>query len=163
MTTSGASAFTTFTALTALGAATVGGVFFAFSTFVLPGLRRLPVAGGTAAMQQINVTAVRPGLMSALFGTAALCLVVTVWALATGEARRNPALVVGAVLYLFGCVGVTIGYNVPLNNTLAALPADASSAAGWAEFLRRWSVGNHVRTVACLASAAAYLWALRHV
>ena len=162
MTSSAAPALTTLTAVCALGSATVGGVFFAFSTFVLPGLRRLPPAGGIAAMQQVNVTAVRPGLMSALFGTAALCLVLAIWAGASGEIRRNPALLIGALLYLVGAVGVTAAYNVPLNNALAALPATPAGAAGWADFLRGWAVGNHVRTVTCLGAAAAFLVALRH-
>ncbi|MGI8458460.1 MAG: DUF1772 domain-containing protein [Propionibacteriaceae bacterium] len=149
------------TALCALGSATVGGIFYAFSTFVLPGLGRLPPSGGVAAMQQVNVTAVRPGLMSVLFGTAALCLAAAIWALASGEARRNPALLIGALLYLVGGVGVTVAYNVPLNNALVALPADTSSAAGWADFLHRWAAGNHVRTITCLGAAVAFLVALR--
>ncbi len=41
----------------ALGSATVGGAFFAFSTFAMQGLRRLPPAQGAAAMQEINVMA----------------------------------------------------------------------------------------------------------
>ena len=45
--------------VTAVGAACTGGVLFAFSSFVMPALRRLPPAQGVAAMQSINVTAVR--------------------------------------------------------------------------------------------------------
>jgi len=59
------------TGVAALGSATVGGVFYGFSTFIMRGLRQLPPASGAAAMQQINIAAVRPGLMAALFGTAA--------------------------------------------------------------------------------------------
>ena len=47
----------------------VGGVLYAFSSFVMSGLRQLPPAQGMAAMQSINVTAVRPGLMIPFFGT----------------------------------------------------------------------------------------------
>jgi hypothetical protein len=36
------------------------GVFFAFSSFVMAALRRLPAAQGIAAMQSIHVTAVTP-------------------------------------------------------------------------------------------------------
>jgi uncharacterized membrane protein len=38
-----------------LGAAMIAGVFFAFSSFVMPALARLPAAGGISAMQSINV------------------------------------------------------------------------------------------------------------
>ena len=58
----------------ALGCGAVGGVFFAFSTFVMRGLGRLPAAHGSAAMQAINVTAVSPLFMISLFGTAGACL-----------------------------------------------------------------------------------------
>lgn len=52
-----------------LGCGLNAGVFFAFSGFVMAALRRLPAPQGIAAMQSINVTAVRPPLMAALFGT----------------------------------------------------------------------------------------------
>ena len=118
---------TLLTGIAATGSATVGGVFYAFSTFVMPGLRALPPAEGTAAMQKINVAAVRPGLMIALFGTAAVCVAVGVGAV-TGGLRPPPvALLAGSALYLVGTVGLTAGYHVPLNNALAQ--ADASDPA----------------------------------
>jgi uncharacterized membrane protein len=58
------------TLATALGCGLVAGVFFAFSTFVMPALKRLPPAHGIAAMQSINTVAVTPAFMTALFGTA---------------------------------------------------------------------------------------------
>ena len=58
----------------------VAGVFFAFSTFVMPALRRLPAAHGVAAMQSINVLAVTPVFMTALFGAGVGCLGLVVWA-----------------------------------------------------------------------------------
>lgn len=60
--------------LAALGCGLVGGAFFAFSSFVMPALGRLPGAEGIAAMQAINILAVTPAFMAALFGTAAVCL-----------------------------------------------------------------------------------------
>jgi hypothetical protein len=41
--------------LLCIGAATMGGVFFAFSTFVIKALARLPAGEGVAAMQRTNV------------------------------------------------------------------------------------------------------------
>jgi uncharacterized membrane protein len=48
------------TLATALGCGLVAGVFFAFSSFVMPALKRLPPAQGIAAMQSINKLAVTP-------------------------------------------------------------------------------------------------------
>ena len=50
----------TLTFFAAIGARVVGGVFFAFSNFVMPALARLPAAGGIAAMNSINVTVITP-------------------------------------------------------------------------------------------------------
>jgi uncharacterized membrane protein len=62
------------TLVTALGCGLNAGVFFAFSGFIMHGLRRLPAPPGITAMQSINVTAVTPAFMSVLFGTALACL-----------------------------------------------------------------------------------------
>src|SRR4029079_11289405 len=56
---------------TAVGAGAAGGVFFAFSTFVMPALDRLTPSQSIAAMQAINKAAPNPLFMLLLFGTAA--------------------------------------------------------------------------------------------
>ena len=56
-------------------------MLFAFSSFVMPALRRLPPAQGVAAMQSINVTAVRPPFMLVFGGTAVLSVALIVVAL----------------------------------------------------------------------------------
>ena len=68
------------TLVTALGCGLVAGVFFAFSTFVMAALKRLPAAEGIAAMQSINILAVTPIFMTTLFGTAVACLGLAAWA-----------------------------------------------------------------------------------
>ncbi|MEO1431449.1 MAG: hypothetical protein AAFV71_20795 [Cyanobacteria bacterium J06633_8] len=42
--------------ITAIGSAITGGIFYAFSTFVMKALSQQPVAGGIATMQSINIT-----------------------------------------------------------------------------------------------------------
>ena len=140
------------TVATAVGSAAVGGVFFAFSTFVTAALRRLPPAQGVAAMQSINVTAPMPPLMLLMFGTALACVALIVVAVVD----PSPWLLAGAVVYLLGDIAVTIASNVPRNDELAALdPDSAEAAARWPSWVREWLAGNHVRTVAGLAAAAA--------
>jgi uncharacterized membrane protein len=63
------------TFVSALGCGLMAGVFFAFSAFVMKALSHLPAAQGIAAMQSINVAAITPLFMAALFGTAVGCLV----------------------------------------------------------------------------------------
>lgn len=150
----------TLTIITALGCGTMAGVFFAFSAFVMAGLRRLPPAEGTAAMQSINITAVRPAFMTLFVGTAALCVVLGVRAATTWGDRTAVLLLVGALLYLVGCLGLTGGYHVPRNDALATLdPHGAGTATEWAEYLADWTRWNHVRTAASLGASTAFLLA----
>ena len=60
---------------TALGCGLVVGVFFAFSTFIMKALARLPAPQGIVAVQSINIVVINPLFMGALFGTGALCIV----------------------------------------------------------------------------------------
>jgi uncharacterized membrane protein len=145
------------TLVAALSCATMAGVFFAFSAFVMNGLGRLPAAQGIAAMQSINISAVRPAFMAALFGAAAACLALVVWALLTWDHRGAVLLLVGGVLYLVGAIGLTIVYHVPLNDALATVDPHSADAAGrWAGYLEGWTRWNHVRAAAALAAAAAF-------
>ena len=143
------------TLLAALGCAMMAGVFFAFSSFVMTALRRLPATQGIAAMQAINVLAVTPVFMTALFGTAVACVGLAAWATISWGEGPSALVLAGGALYLVGTIGVTIACNVPLNNRLAALHPQGADAAGyWDEYVTRWTAWNHVRTVAALAAAA---------
>ncbi len=143
------------TALTALGCALNAGVFFAFSAFVMPSLRRLPAAQGIAAMQSINVTAVTPAFMSALFGTALTCVAVIVAAVASWNESFGPYLAGGGALYLAGTIAPTIAYHVPRNDALTEVePESPDGARYWARYLAEWTRWNHVRAAAALAAAA---------
>jgi uncharacterized membrane protein len=146
---------------TALGCGLVAGAFFAFSSFVMAALGRLPAVGGIAAMQSINVVVINPVFMIALFGTGVACLGLIVWAVISAGGATATLVVAGCLLYLFGTVGVTAVCNVPLNNRLAGLrPGDPGAATFWNEYLRRWTAWNHVRTVAALLALAVLMVAL---
>jgi uncharacterized membrane protein len=143
------------TLVTALGCGLVAGVFFAFSSFVMAALKRLPAAEGIAAMQSINVLAVTPVFMTALFGTAAACLGLVVWAVISWGEEPSALVFAGGAIYLVGNIGVTIACNVPLNNRLATLHPQGADAAGhWTKYVTTWTARNHVRTSAALAAAA---------
>jgi uncharacterized membrane protein len=139
----------------ALGCGLVAGVFFAFSTFVMSALARLQAAQGIAAMQSINITAINPPFMVALFGTAAACLLLAVSSLFNWHQPGAAYLLVGSLLYLVGTVLVTIAFNVPLNDALAKVESGSTDGTSlWARYLTNWTIWNHVRTVAALAAAA---------
>jgi uncharacterized membrane protein len=149
------------TFVTALGCGLSAGALFAFSSFVMQALARLPAAQGIVAMQSINVVAVTPAFMTALFGTAGACVALVVWALADWHDSFGPYLLAGGALYLTGTIGLTIGYHVPRNNALEAVdPASQDAEAHWRRYVADWTRWNHVRVVAALAAAAAFARAL---
>ena len=140
-----------------LGCGLIAGVFFAFSTFVMNALARLPPAQGIAAMQSINITAINPLFMVALFGTAAACIFLAGSALLKWHQPSAVYLLLGSLLYLVGTVLVTIVFNVPLNEVLAKVKSDSTdSATVWVSYLTNWTFWNHVRTVAAFAAAALF-------
>jgi uncharacterized membrane protein len=144
-----------------LGCGLVAGIFFAFSTFVMSALGRLPAKEGITAMQAINITVLNPWFFASFFGTAAVCLVLAVLALTGWNGAHAVYLIAGSALYLLGTLLVTIAFNVPLNNRLAKVdPKSAEGAAQWTHYLVRWNNWNHVRTAASLAAAAVYMVAL---
>ena len=144
-----------------LSCAAIGGVFFTFSAFVMNGLSRLPPSEGIAAMQSINISAVRPPLMVALFGTAAICVALVVRGfLIWGEGPAG-LLVAGGGVYLIGTIVLTIGYHVPLNNALASTqPNSAEATDQWSAYLTHWTRWNHVRAAAALVASMMFGLAL---
>ena len=150
------------TFLAALGTGLIAGAFFAFSSFVMGALAKLPPAGGIAAMQSINIVVINPAFLGTLFGTGGLCLLLAAIAVVNWSAAGAAWLLAGALLYLVGTIGVTAFCNVPRNNKLAPLdPAAAGSAGIWSRYVTEWTWWNHVRTAAALAATACFILALR--
>lgn len=141
----------------ALGCGLIAGVFFAFSTFVIKALAQQPPAQGIAAMQSINITVINPWFMTAFIGTGIACLILIVTLLFRWQQPGFAYLLVASLLYLIGSLGVTIAFNVPLNDALAVVKANSpEGAALWTNYLKSWIFWNHVRTIASLAAAALF-------
>ena len=58
--------------MTLLCSALVGGIFFAFSSFVMKALAGVPSSKGMRAMQSINLVVINPSFLGVFFGKAAL-------------------------------------------------------------------------------------------
>ena len=140
-----------------LGSALVGGIFFAFSSFIMKALARVPTAEGIVAMQSINVVVLNASFLGAFIGTAVLSLGAGGLALAGWGSPSASFFLGGAIFYLVGTFGVTAFGNIPLNNQLAAVAAtDPGSRDVWEHYLVRWTRWNHVRTAAAMAAALLY-------
>ncbi len=140
-----------------LGSALVGGIFFAFSSFIMKALARVPPTEGIGAMQSINVVVLNPSFLGAFIGTAVLSLGAGGLALAGWGRPSASFFLAGALFYLVGTFLVTGLGNIPLNNQLAAVAAtDPAAHDVWEHYLGRWTRWNHVRTAAAMAAALLY-------
>lgn len=146
----------------AVGCGLIAGVFFAFSTFVMKALSRIPPAHGIGAMQSINVVVINPWFMTAFLGTAVVCVSLAVASFVTWGPRAAVYELAGSLIYLVGTFLVTLVFNVPRNNALAGVdPASDDGAKLWTGYLTSWTAWNHVRTVAALLAMVLLIIALR--
>ena len=149
------------TFLAAIGCGLIAGVFFAFSAFVMKALSRRPAAEAISAMQSINLAVINPMFLGVFLGTAVLSIAAAMPAMIRGQPQVAYVLA-GALLYVIGTFGVTVLFNVPLNNAVAAIAlSDADAPARWADYLKRWTMWNHIRTLAAALALAAFILALR--
>lgn len=129
-----------------LGAGLVSGLLFAFSNFVMRALLQLPAEFGMQAMQRINVAIINPLFLLVFLGTALLCLLIGAMGVSMLPAAGAWCLAAGALAYLIGPFGVTLLFNVPMNNRLASV-APERAAADWPRYAASWLRWNHVRTL----------------
>ncbi len=143
--------------LALIGSALIGGVFFAFSGFIMKALARVPSSEGIVAMQSINVVVLNKSFLGAFIGTAVISMLVAGLAIKGWGAPSSNWFLAGALLYFIGTFLVTGLGNVPLNEQLAAVTAtDDDAVTVWEHYLDRWTLLNTVRTVAATAAAFSF-------
>lgn len=145
-----------------LAYAVVGGVFIAFSDFIMRSLARTSGTGGVEAMQVINREVFRWVFMILFMGLAPLSLVIALYGLIAISGTAGTMLAAAGLTYFIGCFGVTVFFNVPLNERLAKMDVtDTTTTSFWQQtYVPRWSLWNTVRGSACIVSAALMLTAL---
>jgi uncharacterized membrane protein len=145
------------TVIAALGCGLIAGVFYAFSTFIMKALGSIPAAHGIAAMQAINVKVINPLFLIPFMGTVVICLVLAIAAIRQWHSPGAAYLIAGALLYCVGTYLVTMVFNVPRNDALAAVtPSSVEASTLWATYLSEWTFWNHVRTAAAVMAAALF-------
>jgi len=113
-------------------------------------------------MQSINVVILNGIFLSVFMGTALLSLaLIATWFL--GWVPSGGMLVLaGSLLYLVGIIGVTMFFNVPMNNALAVVNPDSSEGTAlWKDYLLNWTTWNHARTFAGIGAMALLTIAFR--
>jgi len=145
---------TTLTVILALvGSALIGGVFFAFSNFIMKALARLPALEAIAAMKSINTVVINPVFLGLFIGTTILYLILAMISIANWQMPTALYFLVGAILYIIGTFLVTGLGNVPLNNQLAAVNDNDSDAVEfWFYYLKKWTRLNTIRTISAMTA-----------
>ena len=154
--------FTLLSAASVLAYAAIGGVFLAFSDFIMRSFNLVRGQGGIEAMQVLNVEIMRSVFMVLFMGLTLVSLVIAVYAFVVVDGMPSHLLMLAGVIYLVGVFAVTAFGNVPLNNQLAGIDQAASQTiAFWKQsYMTRWVSLNTVRTVACLLASGLTLGAL---
>lgn len=153
------------TAAAAVTSAVVGGIFYAFSTFVMAGLDRAEPVEAIAAMRGVNAEAqANAPFLMVFIGSAVLAGGVGVAAAFRLSQPGAGYVLAGAALTLVAFV-VTVAFNVPLNDHLDAVNRGGLTAADatreWRAYLGPWTAWNHVRTAAPLLGSVLMLVGLR--
>lgn len=151
--------------LAVLAYALVGGVFLAFSDFIMRALSVTSGKGGAEAMQAINREVFRWVFMTLFLGLAVFSLALIVYAVLMLTGPAATLITAAGLVYILGGFGVTIAFNVPLNEALARMDLcrEATHAYWTGTYLPRWTFWNTVRTIACSVAAALLLLGLTTV
>jgi uncharacterized membrane protein len=152
---------------TALVAATIttglmAGLFYAYACSVMLGLGRTDDRTFVMVMQRINVAILNGWFFVSFFGALLLTALAAVLHLRADGRPVLPWIAAALVLYVVALV-ITIGFNVPLNNQLAAAGDPdriADLAAVRERFEATWVGWNLARAAASTAAFGCLTWAL---
>lgn len=142
--------------------ALVSGVFLAFSDFIMRSLAHTGGTGGVEAMQVINREVFRWVFMVLFIGLAPVSLFVAVYGGVFLGHGPGTLIMLAGLIYFIGCFGVTVCFNVPMNEALAGMDVTLDTTRDYwsGTYLPRWTFWNTVRTLASSLSAALLLFGL---
>jgi len=134
----------------------VGGVFLAFSDFVMRGLGAAETSAGVDAMQQINRVVYRSVFLTTFMALVPASIGLAAYGWWT-EAGNLTILIAAGVTYFVTVFLVTAFGNVPMNQQLDPMAlGEQTTEAYWQLYLSRWTIWNHIRTIGCVATGVCY-------
>lgn len=142
----------------ALWSAIVGGVFSAFSEFIMSALRKAEPASGIEAMQQINRDVIKTQFVAGIMSIAVFSASFTLYAVFAFEGSALVTLILAPLVYWPSVFLMTIFGNVPMNNALARLDHSSLDARiYWEKYVPTWTRLNHARSLGCIATSGLYV------
>ena len=137
-------------ALATLATGLVAGVFYAYAVSVNLGLAAQPDASYVATMQAINARIQNPLFFASFFGAVLFLLATLAAHIPQPRSGRFRLVALACALYIVGGFLLTVFANVPMNEELARIAANASPdelAGARAAYEGPWNFWNGVRTV----------------
>jgi uncharacterized membrane protein len=136
--------------LATLATGLVAGVFYAYAVSVNLGLAAQPDASYVATMQAINARIQNPLFFATFFGAVLFLLATLAAHIQRPRSGRFRLVALACALYIVGGFLLTVFVNVPMNEELARVAANASPdelAGARAAYEGPWNFWNGVRTV----------------
>ncbi len=134
----------------------VAGLFYGYQCSVINGLGALKDREYLSAFQNIDRAIQNPVFFTSFLGCVVLLPLSTYISYRTAMAPLMPYLLMATITYMIGTFGVTIFFNVPLNNALGAFDmqsaTDSQAQAMRVGFEAAWNKWHLVRTLAAIAS-----------
>lgn len=142
-----------------IASAVVSGVFLTFSDFVMKSLAATNPAGGIETMQIINRKVFATVFMVLLIGMSALSPALGTYAYLYLNGVASIWIVAGSGLFFVGAFGVSLIFNVPMNQRLDKMDHSSTEAATyWTNtYVPSWSFWNYVRAITSAGSAICFL------
>lgn len=149
-------------ACAALTTGLMAGLFYAYAVSVNLGLGEQPDAPYVATMNEINEKIQNPLFFSGFFGAVVFPVAALVAHLPHRRSGRFRLIVLACALYVGGSFLVTVLANVPLNEELAVVAADAPAdelSRARAAYEGPWNFWNGVRGLSSVAAFIALIGA----
>ena len=142
----------------ALWSAVIGGVFSAFSEFIMAALLRTEPAGGIEAMQHINRTVIKTQFVAGILSIAVFSVLFALYSLTVFNGAALVTLILAPLVYLPTVFFMTMFGNVPMNNELERLkPTSSEAKTYWLKYGRVWTRLNHLRSFGSIITAGLYI------
>ena len=131
----------------------IGGVYFAFSFFVMQSLNKISHSEAIRTMTSINSVILKSPFMFLFFLSSFIAFIIFLENLILYKLISNEGF--ASIVFLIGMFLCTATKNVPLNNKLADFDFDKSSCnpeIEWNYYYKNWIKWNHIRTTSCFLS-----------
>ena len=131
----------------------IGGVYFAFSFFVMQSLKKTSASDAIRTMNTINLVILKSPFMLLFFFSSFIAFILFLENLVLYKLISNEGF--ASLIFLLGMFLCTATKNVPLNNKLADFDFKDSTfnpTIEWNNYYRDWIKWNHIRTASCFLS-----------